>query len=187
MIAKRGLRDPGVVLGADGQDDSALLELLGVMLQGEMGFARRASLAEHDAVEPVVADHAAPQRVVEIEHQTFLRQAPLRGEDAGGEIAIRRRGLRRDFQLALKPAPDVEPGVDSVPLAGARDIEQERPVLSRGLSEPIVEPGDDRARRARNHPLIAAEQRLAHVEEGLLNDRARQSRAPCATASAIRR
>ena len=171
MIAKRGFRDLGVVLGADGQDDAALLELLGVMLQGEMGFAGRASLAEHDAVEPVVPDHAAPQRVVEIEHQTFLRQAPQGGEDAGGEIAIRRRRLRRDFQLALKPAPDVEPGVDPVPLARARDIEQETPVLSRGLDEPIVEPGDDRARRARNHPVIAAEQRLAHVEEGLLNDR----------------
>ena len=171
MIAKRGFRDLGVVLGADGQDDSALLELLGVMLQSEMGFAGRASLAEHDAVEPVVPDHAAPQRVVEIEHQTFLRQAPQGGEDARGKIAVKRRGLRGDFELALKPAPDVEPGVDPVPLAGARDIEQERLVLSRGLGETIVEPGDDRARRSGNHPVIAAEQRLAHVEEGLLNDR----------------
>jgi hypothetical protein len=49
---------------------------------------------------------------------------------------------------------------------------QHRLVLSRGFSEPIVEAGHDRARRARNHPVIAAEQRLAHVEEGLLNDRA---------------
>ena len=127
MVAKGGFRDLRVVLGADGQDDSALLELLGVMLQGEMGFAGRASLAEHDAVEPVVADHAAPQRIVEIEHQTFLRQAPLRGEDARGEIAVRGRRLRGDFELALKPAPDVEPGVNPIPLAGARDIEQAAP------------------------------------------------------------
>ena len=160
-----------IVLGADGQDDAALLELLGVMLQCEMGFPGGASLPQHDAVEPVVPNHAAPQRVVEIEHQTFLRQAPQGGEDAGGEIAIKRRRLRRDFQLALKPAPDVEPGVDPVPLAGARNIEQERPILSRGLNEPIVEPGHDRARHSRNHPVIAAEQRLAHVHEGLLNNR----------------
>ena len=171
MIAKGRLGDLGVVLGADGQNDAALLELLGVTLQGEMGFAGRASLAEHDAVEPIVPDHAAPQRVVEIEHQTLLRQAALSGEDAGGEVAVERRRLRRDFQLALKPAPDVEPGVDSVPLAGARDIEKEHAVLRRGLAQPIVEPGDDRRRRPRNHPIIAAEQGLAHVDEGLLNDR----------------
>ena len=136
-----------------------------------MGFAGCASLAEHDAVEPVVPDHAAPQRIVEIEHQTFLRQAPLRGEDARGEIAIRRRGLGSDFELALKPAPDVEPGVNSIPLAGARDIDEERLVFGCGLGETIVEPGDNCARRAWNQPLIAAEQRFAHVEEGLLNDR----------------
>ena len=53
-----------------------------------MRFAGRASLAEDDAVEPVVADHAAPQRVVEIEDKTFLRQSALRGEDAGDEIAV---------------------------------------------------------------------------------------------------
>ena len=140
MIAKGGLCDLGVVLRADGENDAPLLELLGVMLQGEMGFAGRASLAEHDAVEPVVPDHAAPQRIVEIEHQTLLRQATQGGENAGGKIAVERRRLRSDLQLALKPAPDVEPGVDPVPLARARNIEQERSVLRRGLAQPIVEP-----------------------------------------------
>ena len=136
-----------------------------------MGFACRAALAEHDAVEPIVPDHAAPQRIVEIEHETLLRQAPLRGEDANSEIAIRGRGLGSDFELALKPAPDVEPGVNPIPLAGARDIDEERLVFGRRLGETIVEPGDDCARRAWNQPLIAAEQRFTHVEEGLLNDR----------------
>ena len=170
MIAKRRFGDLGVVLGADGENDAPLLELLGVMLQGEMGFACRAAFAQHDAVNPVVADHAAPQRVVEIEHQTFLRQAPQGGENAGGEVAVEGRRLRRDFQLALKPAPDVEPGVDPVPLARARDIQNEHAVARRGLAHLVVQPGDDRRRRPGNHAIIAAEQRLAHVDEGLLND-----------------
>ena len=134
-----------------------------------MGFAGAASFTEHDAVKSVVTDHAAPQRVVEIEHQTLLRQAPLGSEDAGGEIAVKGRCLRRDFQLALEPASHVEPGIDSVPLAGARYIEKEHSVLRRGLAEPIIEPSHDGARRAGNHPVIVAEQWLADVDEGLLN------------------
>jgi hypothetical protein len=60
MIAKRRFGDLGVVLGADGQNDAPLLELLGVMLQGEMRFARGAALPKNDAVQAVVTDHAAP-------------------------------------------------------------------------------------------------------------------------------
>jgi hypothetical protein len=97
MIAKRRFGDLGVVLGTDGENDSPFLELLGVILQGKMGFAGCASLAEDDAVESVVPDHAAPKGVVEIEHQAFLRQSALRGQHAGDEIAIEGRCLRSYF------------------------------------------------------------------------------------------
>ncbi len=149
MIAKHRFGDLRVVLGADGQNDSPFFELLGVILQGEVRFAGRAPLPEDDAVEPVVADHAAPQGVVEIEDQTFLRQPALSGEDAGDEIAVKGRRLRSDFQLALKPAPDVEPGVNSVPRAGARHIEQQYAIPRSGLAQLIVEPRDDPRRAPR--------------------------------------
>ena len=172
MVAKGGLRDPGVVLGADGQNDPALLELLGVMLQGEMGFAGRASLAEHDAVEPVVADHAAPQRIVEIEHQTFLRQPPLRGEDARGEIAIKTARPAERFRACPEASARRRTRHQSRP-AGWRARHRARSAPSsaaasarRSLSRATI-----RAGRAWNQPIIAAEQRFAHVEEGLLNDR----------------
>ena len=171
MIAERGLSDLDVVLGADGQDDAPFLELLGVMLQGKMRFAGGAALAQNDAVESVVADHPAPQCVVEIEHQTFLRQAPLGGKNAGGEIAVKGRGLRRDFELALKPARGVEPGVDPVPLARAGNVQNKNAFARRRLAQFVVEPGDHGSGDARNHAVVAAEQRLAHIDEGLLNDR----------------
>jgi len=138
-----------------------------------MGFAGGASLAEHDAVDPVVADDAAPQRVVEIEHQAFLRQPPLRSENTRDQFAVHRCGLRCDFELALKPAPNVEPGVHPVPLACSRDIENAHAVARRGLAHLIVEARDGRRRRPRNHSVVAAEQRLAHIEERLLDDRGR--------------
>ena len=101
----------------------------------------------------------------------FFDKPALRRENAGGEIAVEGRGLRRDFQLALKPAPDVEPSVDPVPLARAGDVQNERAVARRRLAQLVVEPGDDRRRRSGNHAVIAAEQRLAHVDERLLDHR----------------
>src|SRR6185437_5834807 len=74
-------------------------------------------------------------------------------------------------QLALEPAPDVEPGVDPASRARASDVDKAGAVLRRGLGEPVVEPGDERARRAWNHPVMAAEQGLGHIEEGLLDHR----------------
>ena len=141
------------------------------MLQSEMSLAGGAAFAQDDAVEPVIADHAAPQRVVEVEHQTFLRQTSLGGENAGGKIAVEGRRLRRDFQFPLKPASDIEPGVDAVALTCPRDIEKEHAVLRRGLAGSSVEPCDNRRRRAGNQPVIAAEKGLGHVHERLLDDR----------------
>ena len=47
-----------------------------------MSFAGRVALAEHDALQPVVADHAAPQRVVEVEDQAFAALAAQRRDEA---------------------------------------------------------------------------------------------------------
>ncbi len=71
VIAECGLGDHRVVLGADREDHAAVLSELRVALQREVCFADRAAFAEHDALEAVVTDDAAPQRVVEIEHQAL--------------------------------------------------------------------------------------------------------------------
>src|SRR6185437_16443006 len=64
-----------LVLRADGEHDSTLPEIEGEGLDGEEGFARRGPLPEHDSIEPVIADHAAPERIVEIEDQNLPRLA----------------------------------------------------------------------------------------------------------------
>src|SRR5262249_32871049 len=105
VLAKCSLRDLRVILGADGQNNATLLELLGLPLQGQMCLAGRASLSNNDTLQPVVSDHAAPQGVIEIEHEALLRYPTLGGKDPSDKIAIEWRCLRGDFQFALKPAP----------------------------------------------------------------------------------
>src|SRR5277367_401128 len=143
MLLKRLLGDRRIILGANSEDDTPLLELQRVTLQHEMGFALRAAGAEHDAVHTIVADDSAPQGVVEIAHQALPGSSALRRYDAGEELSVQRPGLESDFLLRLQPAPDVEPGLDAVALHLGSDVEQRYPVLLRRLGNQIVQAGNE--------------------------------------------
>ena len=60
-----------VVFAADGEDDASAGEGEAVTLEGEIGFADGAALAEDDSVEAVVADDSAPEGVVEVEDEAL--------------------------------------------------------------------------------------------------------------------
>ena len=91
MLLERLQRVRLVVLGAHREDDAALGQIARVVLERDEGFAGGAALAEDDAFQAVVADHAAPQRVVEIEHQALRRAALLGGKQPADQIAVERR------------------------------------------------------------------------------------------------
>src|SRR5579862_4297200 len=104
-----------------------------------MRFADGAALAEHDALDPVIANDAAPKRIVEIEDEALLRQPALRGENSAEEVAVERCHFRRNFHLRLEPARWIEPRGDTVALAGAGDIEEQHALFGGGFGEPVVE------------------------------------------------
>ena len=83
MSEARGC-DVRVVLGAHCQNDAALVQVLDVALPVLEGFSGRGGSAELDAFHAVVADDAAPERVVEVEHQHLLG-AGVRGAPGGLE------------------------------------------------------------------------------------------------------
>jgi len=60
----------GVVLAAQRQDEPALLKIEQSALEGHVGVAR-ILVAKRDAVEAVLTDDAAPQRVVGVERYNF--------------------------------------------------------------------------------------------------------------------
>src|SRR5262249_26372769 len=123
-----------IIFGADGQNDPGLLELLGISLYGKIGLASRASLSNNDTLQPVVAKHAAPQSVVKIEDEAFLGQPVLSRQDASDKIAVEWGRLWGDLQLALKPAPRIEPRLYSVPFADAGYIEKQYSILGCGFA-----------------------------------------------------
>ena len=61
-----------VVLGAHSKNNTAFLQFFDVSLKINERFARNA-FAKNDAVQPVVADHTAPERIVEVHHQATAR------------------------------------------------------------------------------------------------------------------
>ena len=108
-----------VVLRANGEHDSPLLEFLGIALKCEEGFAFAGALPELDAAGPQVADNSAPQRVVQVEHQDLLARAehgPQQADDAVrvGDQALRTAG---HFEFEIKPRiePARSPGLGGKP------------------------------------------------------------------------
>ena len=153
-----------------------------IVLERDKRLAQRAALAEHDAVQAVVADDAAPERVVEVEHQAFER-APLLGrEPAADQIAIQRRGGRSDLLLRAVPQPRIVPARRCrLEPPGRRAPGDRRPSASAIVAHAAIQPGDERGARARQAMFIVAEQRQVHRQRGLLNDRTAESRrAPAA-------
>ncbi len=111
-----------LVLRADGEHDSAPPEIEGEGLDGEKGFARRGPLPERNAVEPVVADDAAPQRIVEVEDQNLARLALERADNAGDHVGVDGREIRREGKLRGVPVARIVPALVADRSREARDV-----------------------------------------------------------------
>ena len=143
-----------------------------------MRLADAAALADDDAGEAVVADHAAPEGVVEVEHEALPRPAAGGGEEPRHELAVERPRLRGDLHLGLQPAARVVPGVEPVAGGGAGEVEEEHALGGGGVGERGVEAPDEPRGRARHAGVEPAEERRLEVEEGLLDDEGAEARGP---------
>ena len=109
VLTQHRVKIGGVVLAAQRQDEAALLQAQDAALEIDKQVARVVG-AELDAVDAVLAHHAAPQRVVGIEHQHLGPgrdqqradgQHPARDLKAGGG---RKRVARRVPEALVKKA-----------------------------------------------------------------------------------
>ena len=126
MIRERVVHDRGIVLAADGEEDAAITEAEGralELLEGPPGVL----VPELDARDAVVADDAAPQRVVEIEHEA-LRGRSQRAAERAREMA-REHGLVRGGDRRPRERP--EPGVGPSRRAGRRHESRVIPDVAR--------------------------------------------------------
>src|SRR5262249_43204010 len=116
-----------VVLAQDGEKESLVAPAKEQLLEIRVSRAGK-FVADVNAVETVLADHAAPQRVVTVEYDAFLRAAPRRRQNTSDLYA----GLMQERvaeRLAIKiPLACIERrGMADVALHGVK-IDQVHPV-----------------------------------------------------------
>jgi hypothetical protein len=99
MLAEGRARNIVVVLGRDSEHNSAFAQRQRVPLNAEIRFAGCVTLRELNAFEAIVADDAAPKRVVEIHHQNATALAAKRRDDARNMIRIERNVIAGKRQL----------------------------------------------------------------------------------------
>ena len=131
MLPEGLARGRVLVLRADGEHDAALPADRG----RSSGWRRRLRpsrpLPERDAVEPVVADDAAPERVVEIEDENLARLAHERADDAGDHVGVDRGELRREGKLRRVPVARIVPALVADRGREARDVGDDDSAASR--------------------------------------------------------
>jgi hypothetical protein len=161
MLAEREQGGGALVLADHGENDPPPLEFPDEGLEGDERLAL-VELAEGNALEPVVADHAAPERVVEVEDDAFGDHA--RGREHGVEQGLgeKRKMLEPAGRLRHVPHPGVEP-LRPADRGGEKiDVVQEHVLgLARLDGQPIVDLGDNRADRIGDLQFVIAESTLA--------------------------
>ena len=178
MGAERLERHLGVVLRADGQHDAAAGELLERDLEVDIGLAGGAA-AEGDAGKPVVADHPAPEGVVEVEHQAAPRQAEPGREHRRGVAGEQRQRIGRVGHLRHVPAAVVEPVARPEPPGEGGDVEEADVALRGEVGEAAVDVLGHAAPRAVEPGGEVAERVGARGGEAVLDDdRRSRARAP---------
>ena len=99
-----------VVLAAQREDQAALLKIENAALKIAIGGAGIVG-AERDAVDAVFSDHAAPQRVVGVEHQHLGARRLQHHPDTDDAARHLARGLRREWKLRGVPVAPIEEGI----------------------------------------------------------------------------
>ena len=142
-----------------------------------MGLAECTALAEHDAVQSSITDHATPERVVEVEDQTFEGAALLGGEQPRHQFAIHWRGGGMDFLLGAVPQNRVVPGAQPVLHYLRVERHDVRPLAVGARPQALVQHGGEPGGGAGQAMLVVAEQRLEDTRHGLLQNGAAECRA----------
>src|SRR5579862_5478035 len=109
MIPERAPRCGVVILGANSDDDAAIAQRQNIALETLIGLAGCIALSEQNPAQTVVADDAAPQRIVEVEHQAAAREAADRGHNAAHVVGVQRHEVLIERQFREIPLPRAVP------------------------------------------------------------------------------
>ena len=181
MFAERQDGGGVLVLADHGENDPAPLELANEGLEGDERLAL-VELAKRDALETVVADHAAPERVVEVEDHAFRDHARSGEHCVEQRLGEQRKMLEPAGRLRHVPHPRVQPLRAAHRRCEKIDVVQKHVLgLARLGGQPVVDLGENRADGIGDLQFVIAERALVRQDERALDDRrlaVRPERAP---------
>ena len=120
-------RQPGgglVVLRAHRQHNATPAQIQRHRLHSAVRLAPGIPRVQRDAFKAVVADHAAPEGVVQVQHQAFARLAAHRRQGAQHAICVERQRVSAKRQLGQSPVAVVVPLIQAHGLGQRIDVDQ---------------------------------------------------------------
>ena len=158
MLFERGTRNLVGILRRYGQHNSTLAQIESHTLHSKMGLAGSVSLGNLDAVQPVISNNSAPDRVVEVEDQDFAALAPEHTDHAGHVIGVQRDESARKRKLGHVPKLRVVPVRKTDGLSKSGDVQQNIIRMEHQLSKLAVDSVDQIPNRARERAVETAKQ-----------------------------
>src|ERR1700677_1954718 len=134
-----------------------------------MGLADGVSLGNLDALQTVISNNSAPDRVVEVEDQDFSALAPKRGDHTGHVIGVQRDEFARERELGHVPKFRIMPVRKTDGLRKSGDVQQDIVRTKHELRKLAVDSVDQTPNRARERAVETAKQGFNGRSEALKN------------------
>jgi hypothetical protein len=163
-------RQPGrilVVLRRYGEHDAAIAKRERAFLHCKVGLSGGVSLAYHDAFQPIVANDAAPERIVKVKDQAAPAEAAKRGDEATKVVGVERDEVAREWQLRQVPQGGIVPVREPNSFGQAGDVKKDILVAGNAIGDGAVEGVDDAAPGTRKHEVETTEVCFSGPRDGL--------------------
>ena len=167
MAAEGQARRCVVVFGRHRQHDAAIAQRQRRPLYLEIGLAGCVALPEDDALDAVVADDAAPHRIVEIEDQASPALAAERADEPRAVLGVERKILAVEREFSEIPLLGRMPIAQSHGFGQTGDVEEDVLTAANALDQRGVECVHERTRRSGYAAVETSEQRLRRRRQRL--------------------
>ena len=168
-----------VIFGIDRQDHADAFQRLAVALELGVDLPFRHLGADGQAVHPVVPHDAAPERVVQVQHQRLF-VAPVKGFDDVGHAARQRRdSVQAHGILVHVPVERVPPGRQAVVRREVVDVVDVEMLMGGGVGvELLVQAADEVGAPVYVPDIAVAHQPVVGAVEVVLDDPGRRISVP---------
>ena len=162
-----------VVFGVNGQDDADGFQRLAVALELGVDLTLGHLGADGQAIHAVVADDAAPERIVQVEHKRLF-VAPVQGlDDIGHAVGQRRDRVETDGIFVHVPEEGVAPRRQAVVRRQVVDVVDVKVLMGRGIGVKFLVQAADKVGAAMGVPDVAvAHEAEVRAVKVVLDDRA---------------